>query len=181
MENLTNETSQVVNPHFELLLKVETLLKAKFGVGILNSELQYDFPVFVVEKAIIINVLEFLKTEPELKFSFLTTLCGIHLPENKGAEFAVMYQLHNMEQNWRIRIKITMPNEDIKVPTAIGLWPSANWMERQEFDFYGFNFEGHPDLRRILNMDEMNYHPMRKEYPLEDGSRDDKSDKMFGR
>lgn len=181
MENTINETTQNVNPYIELQTKIEALLKSKFGAGVLHSELQYDFPVFVVEKAIIIQVLEFLKTEPELKFSFLTTLCGIHMPENKGAELAVMYQLHNMEKNWRVRIKIYMPDGDVKVPSATVLWPTANWMERQEFDFYGFKFEGHPDLRRILNMDEMNYHPMRKEYPLEDGSRDDKSDKMFGR
>jgi NADH-quinone oxidoreductase subunit C len=181
MEKTINETTPTVNPFVKLQTKIEALLKAKFGAGILHSELQYDFPVFVVEKAIIIQVLEFLKTEPELKFSFLTTLCGIHMPENKGAELAIMYQLHNMEQNWRVRVKIYMPDSDVKVPTATVLWPTANWMERQEFDFYGFKFEGHPDLRRILNMDEMNYHPMRKEYPLEDGSRDDKSDKMFGR
>ncbi len=180
-ENTLNETPQISNPYLELQNMVLEKLKAKFGEGILSAELQYDFPIFVVQKAIIIPVLEFLKNEEGLKFNFLTTLCGIHMPENKGAELAVMYQLHNMQQNWRIRIKIFMADGDVKVPTATTLWPTANWMERQEYDFYGFKFEGHPDLRRILNMDEMNYHPMRKEYPLEDGSRDDKSDKMFGR
>ena len=103
------------------------------------------------------------------------------MPENKGAELAVMYQLHNMVENWRIRIKIFMEDGDTKVPSITSIWPAANWMERQEYDFFGFKFVGHPDLRRILNMDEMNYFPMRKEYPLEYGSRDDKNDKMFGR
>ncbi len=165
----------------ELLNKISENLKVKFGNGLISGEIHYDFPVFVVEKASIIEVLEYLKTNPDLKFSFLTTLCGIHLPENKGAELCVMYQLHNMEQNWRVRIKIYMADGDVDVPTATTLWPAANWMERQEYDFYGFNFIGHPNLKRILNMDEMNYFPMRKEYPLEDGSRDDKNDKMFGR
>ena len=61
------------------------------------------------------------------------------------------------------------------------LFPSANWMERQEYDFFGIEFEGHPDLRRILNVDEMDYFPMRKEFRLEDATRDDKEDKYFGR
>ena len=81
----------------------------------------------------------------------------------------------------RVRIKTFMADKDLNVPTATDLWLGANWMEREAFDFYGFRFTGHPDLRRILNMDEMNYHPLRKEYALEDAGRDDKEDKYFGR
>ncbi len=165
----------------ELFNQLSDNLKAQFGDGLISGEIQYDFPVFIVDKKIIVEVLQYLKTNPELKFNFLTTLCGIHMPDNKGAELGVMYQLHNMEDNWRIRIKILMPEGDVKVPSITSIWPAANWMERQEYDFFGFKFTGHPDLRRILNMDEMNYFPLRKEYPLEDGSRDDKNDKMFGR
>ena len=165
----------------ELFDHLSEKLKSQFGDDFIGGEIQYDFPVLIVEKKRIIDVLQFLKTTPELNFNFLTTLCGIHMPENKGAELAVMYQLHNMVENWRIRIKIFMEDGDTKVPSVTSIWPTANWMERQEYDFFGFKFVGHPDLRRILNMDEMNYFPMRKEYPLEDGSRDDKNDKMFGR
>ncbi len=114
-------------------------------------------------------------------FTFLTTACGIHFPDNKGEEFCMMYQLHNMENNWRIRIKTFVGEKELELSTATDLWPAANWMERETFDFYGFKFAGHPDLRRILNMEEMDYHPMRKEYALEDASRDDKEDKYFGR
>ena len=67
------------------------------------------------------------------------------------------------------------------MPSITSVFSAANWMERQEFDFFGIIFTGHPNLKRILNMDEMTYHPMRKEYPLEDGTREDKNDKMFGR
>jgi len=156
-------------------------LKSRYADKFIGEEQQYDFTVYTIDKSVLIDALSFLKTDPEIACNFLTTLCGIHMPEQEGAEFGVMYQLQNMQKNVRIRVKVWMSKDDLHVPTATGLWPTANWMERQEYDFFGFKFDGHPDLKRILNMDEMNYFPMRKEYPLEDGSRDDKNDKMFGR
>ena len=160
---------------------ISAALKSRYADKFIGEEQQYDFAVYTLDKSILIDALSFLKTDPEIACSFLTTLCGVHMPEQKGAEFGMMYQLQNMQKNVRIRIKVWMSKDDLHVPTATDIWPSANWMERQEYDFFGFKFDGHPDLRRILNMDEMNYFPMRKEYPLEDGSRDDKNDKMFGR
>ncbi|MBK9329252.1 MAG: NADH-quinone oxidoreductase subunit C [Sphingobacteriales bacterium] len=166
----------------ELLDIVKDKLQQRFDGGLLAYELQYDIPVFIVKKDLIKEVLVFLKEDKELNFHFLTTLCGLHYPENlQDKEFGLMYQLHNMPKNWRVRIKTFMSREDMNVPTLTDVWKTANWMERQEYDFFGFNFIGHPNLRRILNMDEMNYFPMRKEYPLEDLQREDKNDKMFGR
>jgi NADH-quinone oxidoreductase subunit C len=156
-------------------------LRQRFDTDYLHDEVAYDFPVIVVEKKAILDVLSFLKNDPAMGFTFLTTLCGLHMPEHKGLEFGMVYQLHNLQQNRRLRVKIFMPENDLNVPSATSLWPAANWMERQEYDFFGFNFVGHPDLRRILNMDEMNYHPLRKQYPLEDLGRHDKDDAMFGR
>jgi NADH-quinone oxidoreductase subunit C len=164
-----------------LLELVHGKLKAKFGENAVAAELHYDFPVFACDRNIIHNVLRFLKEDPELNFHFLTTLCGLHYPDNKGHELGVMYQLHNMMKNYRIRLKAFFPISDPTIPTITDLWDAANWMERQEYDFFGIKFTGHPNLKRILNMDEMNYHPMRKEYPVEDASRDDKDDSMFGR
>ena len=157
-------------------------IQEKFTDALLSFEMNYDFPVFVVQKEQVKNVLSLLKNDKDLNFHFLTTLCGTHFPDNeKDSEFGIMYQLHNMPKNWRIRVKIFMPQTNLDVPTITDLWKTANWMERQEYDFFGFNFVGHPNLTRILNMDEMNYFPLRKEYPLEDMSREDKDDKMFGR
>jgi len=164
-----------------LLNTVGDKLKAKFGEAIISSEQHYDFPVFVIRKDSIYEVLQFLKEDEELAFTFLTTMCGLHYPENKGHELGVMYQLHNLPKNLRIRLKTFFPVSDPQIPTITTLFPTANWMERQEYDFYGIIFKGHPNLKRILNMDEMTYFPMRKEYPLEDGTREDKDDKMFGR
>ena len=165
----------------DLLTTVADKLKEKFGTAFISAEMDYDFPVFTLEKSVLYETLSFLKSEPDMNFNFLTTMAGIHYPDMKEKEFCITYQLHNLFLNHRIRLKFYMPESDMKVPSITHIWPTANWMERQEYDFFGFNFIGHPDLRRILNMDEMNYFPLRKQYPLEDGSRDDKNDKLFGR
>ena len=164
-----------------LLNTISEKLKAKFGDAVISAEQSYDFPVFEIKRENIFDVMKFLKEDSEMEFGFLTTLCGLHYPDNKGKELGVMYQLHNMPKNWRIRLKTFFPVSDPVVQSMTPLFNSANWQERQEYDFYGIIFKGHPNLKRILNMDEMNYHPMRKEYALEDGSRQDKDDTMFGR
>jgi NADH-quinone oxidoreductase subunit C len=164
-----------------LLTIVGDKLKAKFGEAIISAEQQYDFPVYVIRRDAIYDVLQFLKEDEEMGFTFLTTMCGLHFPDEKGHELGVMYQLHNLPKNHRIRLKTFFSVSDPHVQTVTPLFPTANWMERQEYDFFGIIFKGHPNLKRILNMDEMTYHPMRKEYPLEDGTREDKDDRMFGR
>ena len=108
-------------------------------------------------------------------------MCAVHYPGQNEKELAVVYHLHNFEANVRIRFKVFTGAGKPDVYTATGLFSSANWMERETYDFYGINFVGHPNLKRILNVDEMDYFPMRKQYPLEDQSRIDKDDEMFGR
>lgn len=165
----------------QLKTKIESLLNEAFPGAVLNATLDYDFPVFELDKSKFLDIMTFLKSDSRTGFGFLTTMAGLHYPDNADKEFGMMYQLHKLETNERIRLKVFMSKSDLKIPSLTNLWPTANWMERQEYDFFGFNFVGHPNLVRILNMDEMNYFPMRKEYPLEDGSRDDKNDNMFGR
>lgn len=165
----------------ELKAKVEEKLQQRFADGLVSSTIDYDFPVFVVKRDILADVVEYLYNDADLAFQFLTTMAASHHPEDKGAEFSVMYQLHNLPENTRIRIKTFLPMEDPSVRTVTTVFATANWMERQEFDFYGVIFEGHPNLKRILNMDEMNYHPMRKQYQLEDANREDKDNSFFGR
>lgn len=162
----------------ELLINIGNRIQEKYPDAMVSSHMDYDFPVFILKKESIHSVLQLLKNDG---FRYLTTLCGLHFPDNVGEEFGIMYQLHSLERNERIRVKIFMSEKELEVPTITDLWNAANWMEREAFDFYGFKFKGHPNLRRILNMDEMNYHPLRKEYPLEDASRHDKEDKYFGR
>ena len=163
----------------ELYELVKSKLTEKFEEAIEVAELLYDYPVFVISKEKIHEVLSFLKDDSDLNFHFLTDLTGIQTPDEKN--LGVVYHLHNMTKNLRIRVKTFCSIQNPEIPTATDLWLGANWMERETFDFYGVKFMGHPNLKRILNMDEMDYHPLRKEYPLEDQTRDDKDDRMFGR
>ena len=141
----------------------------------------YGLLTFEANKEINLKVLNYLFSDAELGFTFLTDLTGVHYPDKKGKELAVVYHLHNMRHNVRVRVKVFTSIEKPEVYTATGIFEAANWMERETFDFFGINFIGHPNMKRILNVDEMDYSPMRKEFPLEDQSRVDKDDEMFGR
>ena len=143
-----------------------------------------DAAIFSFEVAAdkITAIILFLKNDPSLRFHFLTDLCGVHYPDNVlERQFAVVYHMHNWYENKRIKIKVFINGETPEIKTLSNIFPSSNWMERETYDFYGINFIGHPQLKRILNMDEMVSHPMRKEFPLEDGGRTDKDDRFFGR
>lgn len=156
-------------------------LSDKFGDQITGWEEPYGMLTFTSDKNLNLKVLQFLYDEPELKFQFMTDLCAVHYPDNKGKELAVVYHLHNLSDNVRIRYKVFTDIQKPDVYSSYALFSAANWMERETYDFFGVNFVGHPNLKRILNVDEMDYFPLRKEYPLEDQKRTDKDDEMFGR
>ena len=156
-------------------------LTEKFGEEIYDWEEPYGMLTFASNKDLNLKVLQFLFDDPTLQFRFLTDLCAVHYHEKKGKELAVVYHLHNLIDNIRIRFKVFTDINRPDVFSATALYASANWMERETYDFYGVNFIGHPNLVRILNADEMDYFPMRKEYPLEEQTRVDKDDEMFGR
>ena len=160
---------------------VKAKLTEKFGEQLSNFTEPYGMLTFEAPKELNLKVLNFLYDDEELKFRFMTDLCGVHYPDKKGREIAVVYHLHNLVDNIRIRFKVFTDINQPAIYTATGLFSAANWMERETYDFYGVNFVGHPKLKRILNVDEMDYFPMRKEFPLEDQTRIDKDDEMFGR
>lgn len=140
---------------------------------------EYDMLNANIKADQLIDLVDGLKNKQG--FIYLTDICAAHYPEKVGAEFEVIYHLHNLIENQRVRLKVDLAESDINIPTLTVLFVGANWMERETFDFYGVNFVGHPDLRRILNMDDMDYHPLRKQYALEDETRTDKNDTFFGR
>ncbi len=160
---------------------IQKRLQEKFGEDVSNFEEPYGMLTFETPKENNLKMLQFLNEDPELRFQFLTTLCAVHYPDQKGREIAVVYHLHNLVDNIRIRFKIFTDIQQPDIFTATRLYEAANWMERETYDFFGVNFIGHPNLKRILNVDEMDYFPMLKEYPLEEQTRKDKDDEMFGR
>lgn len=160
---------------------IKQRLIEKFGENVKGFEELYGMLTFEAPKEINLKVLNFLFDDEQLKFRFMTDLCAVHYPDNAGKELAVVYHLHNLVDNVRIRFKVFSDINTPDVYTASGLFSAANWMERETYDFFGVNFVGHPNLKRILNVDEMDYFPLRKEYPLEDQTRTDKDDEMFGR
>ena len=161
--------------------QIQLRLQQKFPEQVIDFDEPYGMLTFSAPKELNLKVLQFLYEDEELGFQFLTDLCAVHYPDNKGRELAVVYHLHNLVENVRIRFKVFTDIEQPDVFTATNLYEAANWMERETFDFYGVNFVGHPNLRRILNVEEMEYFPMRKEFPMEDQARRDKDDEMFGR
>ncbi len=165
---LTNET-------------IKQRLIGQFGEQVSGFEEPYGMLTFEAPKELNLKVLNFLYDDAELKFRFLTDLTVVHYPAYSGRELAVVYHLHNLVDNIRIRFKVFTDINQPDVYTATGLFSSSNWQEREAYDFFGVNFVGHPNLKRIMNVDEMDYFPMRKEYPLEDQTRIDKDDEMFGR
>lgn len=155
------------------------LLGEKFGDQLFDVTEPYGLLTFSTNKDRLIAVLSYLKENGKINFHFLTDITAVHYPEKN--QIAVVYHLHSMVDRLRIRLKVFLHENDPSIPTASSLWNSANWMERETYDFFGVKFEGHPDLRRILNMDDLGVHPMLKQYPLEDPNRVDKKDEYFGR
>jgi NADH-quinone oxidoreductase subunit C len=112
-----------------------------------------------------------LRDTPTLRFAQLIDLCGVDYSAYggvyDGARFAVVYHLLSLEHNWRVRLRVFAADDDFPVvDSVIGVWPSANWYEREAFDLYGIVFEGHPDLRRILTDYGFIGHPFRKDFPV---------------
>ena len=126
------------------------LLGEKFGEQLFDVTEPYGLLTFSTTKDKIITVLSFLKENGKINFNFLTDLTAVHYPNTN--QIAVVYHLHSMVSGIRIRIKVFLHENDAKIPTASSLWKSANWMERETYDFFGVKFDGHPGLRRILNL-----------------------------
>lgn len=163
---LTNET-------------IQQKLSEKFGEQLTEWQEPYRMLSFRAPAEMNLKVMQYLYDD--MGFRFLTDLTAVHYPHSVNEELCVVYHMHNLVDNVRLRFKVFVPISKPDVFTATQLFSAANWMEREAFDNFGVNFVGHPDLRRILNVDDMDYFPMRKEYPMEDPTRTDKDDEMFGR
>lgn len=162
--------------------EIQSKITGKFETDVFNFRMEHDILTFEVSPSHIKSVIAYMKENEILRFNFMTDLCGVHYPDNnKEAQFAVVYLLHNWIDNVRVRVKTFLNGDKPEVDSMVDVFAAANWMERETYDFYGVNFVGHPNLKRILNDEGMVSFPMRKEFPLEDPGRTDKDDRFFGR
>lgn len=155
------------------------LLGERFGDLLFDVTEPKGLLTFTTHKDHLLELLTFMKQNGKIDFNFLTDITAVHFPDKN--QIAVVYHLHSMVSGIRARIKVFLSEKDPKVSSATSLWKGADWMERETYDFFGVKFEGHPNLKRILNMDDLGVHPLLKQYPLEDPNRVDKVDQFFGR
>lgn len=118
-----------------------------------------------IEPSRIVEVCSSLRDDAEMPFDYLSDLTCVHYPDQKQAPFEVVYQLYSISKNERVRLKVSVNGEGIESVT--GVWPAADWPEREVYDLFGVMFHNHPDLRRILLPPDWEGHPLRKDYPLE--------------
>ena len=141
-------------------------LRQHFGDAVIEAtEFVGQLSVRVAPHSIV-TLCDFLKRDGPTRFNYLTDVTCVHLPDRAEAPFEMVYNLYSIEANERVRLKVAV-NEAEGVESVTGVWPAANWMEREVYDLFGVPFRNHPDLRRILLPPDWEGHPLRKEYPLE--------------
>jgi NADH/F420H2 dehydrogenase subunit C len=144
-------------------------LKARFGDRVIDVDRAWDDCAVTVDKSVVHDVLVFLKDER--RFNMLMDVVGIDCMNlaRQRERFELSYVLYSVPDNLRVRIETPVSELDMDVPTATDLWKSANWGEREAYEMFGFNFVGHPCLKRLLTHHEFVGHPLRKDYPLMGG------------
>ena len=119
-----------------------------------------------VRREDLLAVAQLLRDDARLRFEFCSGVSGVHYPDDAGRELHAVYHLLSMTHNRRIRLEVTAPDADPHIPSVVATYPTADWHERETFDFFGIVFDGHPALTRIQMPDDWPGHPQRKDYPL---------------
>jgi len=119
-----------------------------------------------VRREHILSVCRVLRDEPDLRFELLSGVSGAHYPGETGRELHALYHLLSITNNRRVRLEVACPDADPHIPSVVEVYPTADWHERETWDFFGIQFDGHPALTRIQMPDDWPGHPQRKDYPL---------------
>ncbi len=135
----------------------------KFPEALESASIQFDQTVFYVKPELIAEVCEFLRAEH--RFNRISTVTAVDWYPQEP-RFEVVYNIHSIPDNARLRLKCRVGGESPALPSVTGVWPGANWYEREAFDLFGITFLGHPDLRRIMMPDDWQGHPLRKDFPV---------------
>jgi NADH-quinone oxidoreductase subunit C len=145
-------------------------LQERLGPTALGAHADHGDHTLLVDRAALLDVLRFCRDDAALQFDMLMDLTAVDYLTYPGREdrprFEVVYHLYSVAHNHRVRIKAGVDEDDPVVPTAVPLWPIANWLEREVWDMFGLRFAEHPDLRRLLLYEQFEGHPLRKDYPV---------------
>jgi|YNPBryulayer2012_1023412.scaffolds.fasta_scaffold01962_4 NADH-quinone oxidoreductase subunit C len=144
-----------------------THLRQRFQDAIEQVVVQHGEVTVYVAREAIVDVARYLRDEPKLLFNLLSDLCGVDRGLEADPRFEVVYHLFSIPHGYRLRLKVRVPEHDCEVPTLVGVYPTAEWHERETFDLMGIRFRNHPDLRKILTPDDLEGHPLRKDFPLQ--------------
>ncbi|PUA19895.1 NADH-quinone oxidoreductase subunit C [Glaciimonas sp. PCH181] len=155
--------------------KLETLeaaVRNALGDDLQSLTVAFGEVTIVVKAANYLSVMRVLRDHADTRFEELIDLCGVDYSTYgdgiwDGARFAAVSHLLSLEHNWRLRVRVFAPNDEMPLlPSLVNIWSAANWYEREAFDFFGILFEGHDDLRRILTDYGFIGHPFRKDFPV---------------
>jgi NADH-quinone oxidoreductase subunit C len=145
-------------------------LTERLGPSLRQAHAPLGHATVLVDRAALPEVLRRCRDDADLRFDMLMDLTAVDYLTYPGREdvprFEVVYHLYSVPHNHRLRVKAGVDEDDPVVPSAVPLWPIANWFEREVWDMFGIRFEGHPDLRRILLYEQFVGHPLRKDYPV---------------
>lgn len=150
-------------------LQIAKMIEEKFAGQVLSSVSHAGQVGVLVNRDVIRDICLYLRDDPSLKMDHLADLTAVdysNYPGDTGPRFEVVYNLISTVHRHRIRLKVRVPEEDPRVDSVSSVWQTANWHERETYDLMGVQFNGHPDLRRILLPEDWEGHPLRKEYPL---------------
>ena len=139
-------------------------LQKKFPGAVTDAQIFRNEPSITVTKEALPGICEYMKSPEGGAFTLLEDETAVDYPKREK-RFDVVYHIYSFQRNERIRVKV-IAGEGEKVPSVVGIWPTANWLEREVFDMFGVAYEGHPDLKRILLPDEWVGHPLRKDYDI---------------
>ncbi|MEA2564551.1 MAG: NADH-quinone oxidoreductase subunit [Acidobacteriota bacterium] len=138
-------------------------IRAKFPQGSVERQDGLDQPTWIVRRDVLVDLCRELKQNPATQFDMLLDLCGVDFPD-RVERFEAIYHLYSVQRGARLRLKVPMKEDDIVLPSLLPVWRGADWPEREAYDMFGFKFDGHPNLRRILCHEGFQGHPLRKDY-----------------
>ncbi len=149
--------------------KIRSFVSSRFADAVVREDTFRNQLSLYIKPESLIEICEALSEDPELTMNFLTDITSLdwlHTPEEAEGRFEVVYNLYSMKHRYRLLLKVRLPGESPHVATLVNLFAGANWMEREVYDLMGILFDGHPEMKKILTPDELEGHPLRKDFPL---------------